>query len=289
MWVLVITVVALLGGLLGPAQSSKQRLVQAFLAVQDLTYEELTTRYTLEARSVWTVGEKRIMIRDHYPALFRSMCKNANVHTIGDDTAWNIGAFTGGHALLRGTAGTGNSAFMFVMFIEFLKMLRAPASDGVVKVDGVVVFNPAVCSIKIQWDGVYGGHPIVLGESRDHHRRVILLDAGNDVLVRELPGSQGEGYFLATSSANPEHYQAWDSKQLNLRRQYSVLWSVEELLELIGVLGIADQISEDQVHDRYSVVGGVPRLILARDAISTAGNRESSGQGYHDEDGSHGD
>ena len=56
MWVLVITVVALLGGLFGPAQSSKQRLVQAFLAVQDLTYEELTTRYTLEARSVWSAS-----------------------------------------------------------------------------------------------------------------------------------------------------------------------------------------------------------------------------------------
>ena len=168
--------------------------------------------------------------------------------------------------LLRGTAGTGKSTFMFVMFIEFLKMLRAPAHDGVVKIDGVVVFNPAVASILIQWDGVYGGQPIVLGESQDHHRRVCLFDAGNDEPVKRLPAPQGQGYFLATASANPEHYQAWDSKQVNLRRQYSVLWSVAELLRLIDVLGLSGELSEDQVHDRYAVVGGIPRLVLERAA-----------------------
>ena len=255
----------MLGGLLGPALSNKHRLVSAFLDVRNLTYEQLTARFTLKADSVWDAGEKRIMIRDHYPALFRSMCKNANVHTIGDDTLWNTGSFAGGHALLRGTAGTGKSAFMFVMFIEFLKMLRAPADDGVVKVGGVVVFNPAVASILIQWDGVYGGQPIILGESHDHHRRVVLFDAGNDEPVERLPASQGQGYFLATASAT-EHYQAWDSKQVNLRRQYSVLWSVAELLRLIDVLGLSGKISEDQVHDRYAVVGGIPRLILERAA-----------------------
>ena len=256
--------VALLGGLLGPVTSTKLTLARALVAVRDLVYEELSDRYTLKAGQVWTAGGMRIMIRDHYPALFRSMCKNANVDTIGDDTAWG-GSFTGGHALLRGTAGTGTSAFMFVMFIEFLKMLRAPPTEDVVKVDGVVVFNPAVASIRIQWDGVHGGNSIVIGESLDHHRRVHLFDAGADKPVRRLPGSQGEGYFLATSSANPQHYHKWDSKRY-VKRQFSVLWSVEELLRLIQVLGLTDRISAQQVYDRYAVVGGVPRLILRQDA-----------------------
>ena len=147
---LVITVLALLAGVLWPADSNKYALAEAFLAVRDLTYEALKARYTLEAGSIWEANEMRILIRGHYPALFRSMCKSANVHTIGNDAARTIRSLDGGHALLRGTAGTGTSAFMFVMFIEFLKMLRAPANKGVVEVDGVVVFNPAVASIRIQ-------------------------------------------------------------------------------------------------------------------------------------------
>ena len=265
MWVLVITVLALLAGVLWPADSNKYALAEAFLAVRDLMYEALKARYTLEAGSIWEANEMRILIRGHYPALFRSMCKSANVHTIGNDAARTIRSLDGGHALLRGTAGTGTSAFMFVMFIEFLKMLRAPATEEAVEVDGVVVFNPAVASIKIQWDGVYGGKPIVLGDALDTHCRVCLFDAGNDEPVERLPASQGQGYFLATASAT-EHYQAWDSKQLNLRRQYSVLWSVAELLRLIDVLGLSGELSEDQVHDRYAVVGGIPRLILERAA-----------------------
>ena len=168
--------------------------------------------------------------------------------------------------LLRGTAGTGKTAFMFVMFIEFLKMLRASPSEAVVKADGVVVFNPAVASIVIQWDGVYSGKPIAVGDSLDYRRRVHLFDAGSDPPVRQLPGSRGVGYFLATSSGNPEHYKDWDSKARGLKRQYSVLWSVEELLQLIEILGLADKISAQQVHDRYAVVGGVPRLILNHSA-----------------------
>ena len=260
---------ALLGGLLGPVESTKYTLARALMAVRDLTYEELRDRYTLEAGQVWTAGGMRIMIRDHYPALFRSMCKNANVHTLGNDAMWEGGSFTGGHALLRGTAGTGTSTFMFVMFIEFLKMLRAPSTEEVVKVDGVVVFNPAVTSIRIQWDGVYGGNSMVLRHGNaqmDPHRRVHLFDAGRDEPVRELPGNQGEGYFLATSSADPNHYRAWESKQLRLKKQYSVLWSAEELLHLIALKSNTVSISRQQLYDRYAVVGGVPRLILYQDA-----------------------
>ena len=260
---------ALLGGLLGPDESTKLTLARALIAVRDLTYEELRDRYTLEAGQVWTAGGMRIMIRDHYPALFRSMCKNANVHTLGNDAVWEGGSFTGGHALLRGTAGTGNSTFMFVMFIEFLKMLRAPSTEEVVKVDGVVVFNPAVTSIRIRWDGVYGGNSMVLRHGNaqmDPHRRVHLFDAGRDEPVRELPGNQGEGYFLATSSADPNHYRGWESKQMRLKKQYSVLWSAEELLHLIALKSNTVRISRQQLYDRYAVVGGVPRLILYQDA-----------------------
>jgi len=238
------------------------------MAVQALTCEQLRARYTLEAGEVWTADNMRIMIRDHYPALFRSMCKNANVNTIGDNTVW-AEYYDGGHALLRGTAGTGKSVFMFIMFVEFLKMLRAPPTEGVVDVDGVVVFNPAVSSIAIQWDGIYGGHPIVFrhgDDSMDYRRRVHLFDAGADKPVLRLPASQGEGYFLATASANPIHYRAWDSKQVGMKRQYSVLWSVEELVLLVKHLGKGNSISRQQVYDRYAVVGGVPRLILRQDA-----------------------
>ena len=238
------------------------------MAVQALTCEQLRARYTLEAGEVWTADNMRIMIRDHYPALFRSMCKNANVNTIGDNTVW-AEYYDGGHALLRGTAGTGKSVFMFIMFVEFLKMLRAPRTEGVVDVDGVVVFNPAVTSIAIQWDGIYGGDPIVFrhgDNSMDYRRRVHLFDAGTDEPVMRLPASQGEGYFLATASANPIHHRAWDSKQVGMKRQYSVLWSVEELVLLVKHLGKGNSISRQQVYDRYAVVGGVPRLILRQDA-----------------------
>ena len=249
------------------------------MAVQALTYEQLRAQYTLEAGEVWTADNMRIMIRDHYPALFRSMCKNANVNTIGDYTVWT-GDYDGGHALLRGTAGTGKSVFMFVMFVEFLKMLRAPPTEGVVKVDGVVVFNPAVTSIAIQWDGIYGGDPIVFrhgDNSMDYRRRVHLFDAGTDEPVMRLPASQGEGYFLATASANPIHHRAWDSKQVGMKKQYSVLWSVEELVQLVAELG--KSISRQQVYNRYAVVGGVPRLILRQDArhlLATVRSRVAS-------------
>ena len=273
---------AVVGGLLGPDTSSKLLLASALMAVQDLTYEELKDRYTLEAGEVWTADGMRIMIRNHYPALFRSMCKSANVHTIGDDTAWKIRSFTGGHALLRGTAGTGKSAFMFVMFIEFLKMLRAPPTEDVVKADGVVVFNPKVASIAIRWDGVYGGEPIVIGqgeEALDNRRRVHLLEAGADAPVHELRGCQGEGYFLATSSANPIHYRRWEFKHLGLKKHCSVLWSVEELLQLNEHFGDTAKISRRQLYDRYAVVGGVPRLIFGHSAsqlLTAVRNRVTS-------------
>ena len=259
--------VVLLGGLLGPDTSSRLDLVEALVEVRDLTYEELKDRYTFKAGEVWTAGGGyvRIMIRDHYPALFRSMCKNANVDTIGHDTPW-AGPFHCGHALLRGTAGTGKTAFMFVMFIEFLKMLRASPREEVVKADGVVVFNPAVAGIVIQWDGVYGGNHIVFGDPLDFRCCVRLFDAGSDPPVQRLPGSRGGGYYLATSCGDPKHYKDWDSKARGLKRQYSVLWSVKELLQLVEHLGFADEISAQQVHDRYAVVGGVPRLILGHSA-----------------------
>ena len=189
MWVLVITVLALLAGVLWPADSNKYALAEAFLAVRDLMYEALKARYTLEAGSVWEANEMRILIRGHYPALFRSMCKSANVHTIGNDAARTIRSLVGGHALLRGTAGTGTSAFMFVMFIEFLKMYSARPNQKAVTVDGVVVFNPAVASILIQWEGVYGGNAILLREGKesvDPRRLVHLFDAGQNKPVRRL-------------------------------------------------------------------------------------------------------
>ena len=176
------------GATLRPVMSSKTSLAQALIAVRDLTYEELRDRYTLEVGQVWTVGGMRTMIRDHYPALFRSMCKSADVHTIGNDTAW-AGSYKGAHAFLRGTAGTGKSAFMFVMFIEFLKMYSARPNQKAVTVDGVVVFNPAVASILIQWEGVYGGNAILLREGKesvDPRRLVHLFDAGQNKPVRRL-------------------------------------------------------------------------------------------------------
>ena len=83
--------VTLLGG---PDASTKPILAAAFVDV-DLTHAGLKARYTLKAGQVWTASGMRIMIRDHCPALFRSMCKSANVHTTGDDTAWK----PGGHAV----------------------------------------------------------------------------------------------------------------------------------------------------------------------------------------------
>ena len=247
-----------------PVMSSKTSLAQALIAIRALTYEELTARYTLEAGQVWTAARMPIMIRDHYPALFRSICKSADVHTIGNDTVW-AASYKGAHAFLRGTAGTGKSAFMFVMFIEFLKMLRARPNQKAVTVDGVVVFNPAVASILIQWDGLYGGNAIFLREGKesvDPRRLVHLFDAGQDKPVRRLPASQGEGYFLATASADPIHYRAWDSKQPQMKRLYSVPWSMEELQALIKLNCDTVNISEEQLGKRYAVVGGVPRLIL---------------------------
>ena len=184
--------------------------------------------------------------------------------------------------MLRSTAGTGNSAFMFVMFIEFLKMLRAPPTEDVVKADGVVVFNPKVASIAIRWDGVYGGEPIVIGqgeEALDNRRRVHLLEAGADAPVHELRGCQGEGYFLATSSANPIHYRRWEFKHLGLKKHCSVLWSVEELLQLNEHFGDTAKISRRQLYDRYAVVGGVPRLIFGHSAsqlLTAVRNRVTS-------------
>ena len=218
----------------------------------------LTKAFPFEAGAVWQVGKIRILIRDHFPALFRSMCRKANVQNMGVRDA------EGGHALLRGTAGTGKTYFMLVMFIQFLKMMRAAST--VRKDSEHQVFTGAVTSILLKWDLVNGGQAILFDASPSpdsgHHSRVHrihLYDAGTNLL--QLPDAQGDGFYLATASADPRSYKAWDSKAC-VDKQYSVLWSPSELLHLAEWEGI----SKDELGDRFEVVGGVPRMILSHTA-----------------------
>ena len=50
------------------------------------------------------------------------MCRKANVQDMGVERA------RGGRALLRGTLGTGKTYFRLVMFIQFLRMMRAAST-----------------------------------------------------------------------------------------------------------------------------------------------------------------
>ena len=225
-----------------------------YLALQELSKMNstaLTQAFPFEAGAVWQVGKIRILIREHFPALFRSMCRKANVQNMGVDGA------QGGHALLRGMPGTGNTYFMLVMFIQFLKMMRAAST---VREE---TFTGAVTSIRIKWDQLNGGTGILFDASEDHSsqytkvHRVHLYDAGTTMV--KLPGAQGDGFFLATASTDDRrHYTAWDSKAL-VAKQYSVLWSPSELLRVGTWRGIA----KDELADRFAVVGGVPRLVLS--------------------------
>ena len=233
-----------------------------FLALQALSKMNstaLTQAFPFEAGAVWQVGKIRILIREHFPALFRSMCRKANVQNMGVDDA------IGGHALLRGTAGTGKTYFMLVMFIQFLKMMRAAST--VRKDSEHQVFTGAVTSIHLKWDQLNGGQSILFDASPSHHdgeytrlHRVHLFDAGDQ--LRLLPGAQGDGFYLATASADPRQNCAkWDSKAY-VTKQYSVLWSPSELLHLAEWEGI----SKDELGDRFAVVGGVPRMVLSQTA-----------------------
>ena len=169
----------------------------------------------------------------------------------------NMGArgAKGGHALLRGTPGTGNTYFMLVMFIQFLKMMRAAST---VREE---TFTGAVTSIRIKWDQL-DGVDILFDASQDYSwqytkvHRINLYDAGETMV--ELPHAKGDGFYLATASADPKHYAAWDSKAF-VAKQYSVLWSPSELLRVGTWRGIA----KDELADRFAVVGGVPRLVLS--------------------------
>ena len=217
----------------------------------------LTQAFPFEAGAVWQVGKIRILIREHFPALFRSMCRKANVQNMGVRDA------EGGHALLRGTAGTGKTYFMLVMFIQFLKMMRAAST--VRKDSEHQVFTGAVTSIILKWDLVNGGQTILFdaspspGAEYARLHRVHLYDAGTNLV--QLPDPQGDGFYLATAASDPRHYTAWDSKAW-VAKQYSVLWSPSELLHLTEWEGI----SKDELADRFAVVGGVPRLILSHTA-----------------------
>ena len=100
-------------------------------------------------------------------------------------------------------------------------------------------------------------------KARNQWTLVALCMCSTLVKTSQYAGSsQGEGYFLATASADPIHYRAWDSKQPQMKRLYSVPWSMEELQALIKLNCDTVNISEEQLGKRYAVVGGVPRLIL---------------------------
>ena len=212
----------------------------------------LADAFPFEAGAEWQVGPIRILIRDHFPALFRSMCRKANVQKMGTNVA------QGGHALLRGTPGTGKTYFMLVMFIQFLKMMRAAST---VREEA---FTGAVTSIRIKWDQL-DGVDILFDASQDYSwqytkvHRINLYDAGETMV--ELPHAKGDGFYLATAASDPRHYTAWDSKAW-VAKQYSVLWSPSELLHLAEWEGI----SKDELGDRFEVVGGVPRMILSHTA-----------------------
>ena len=226
-------------------------LLTALEQLSSMKSAALADAFPFEAGAEWQVGPIRILIRDHFPALFHSMCRKANVQNMGVDVA------RGGHALLRGTPGTGKTYFMLVMFIQFLKMMRAAST---VREEA---FTGAVTSIRIKWDQLNGGTGIVFDASQDHSsqytkvHRVHLYDAGTTMV--KLPGAQGDGFFLATAStADRRHYTAWDSKAF-VAKQYSVLWSPSELLRVGTWRGIAN----DELADRFAIVGGVPRLVLS--------------------------
>merc|ERR1719258_551555 len=119
-------------------------LKKALEQLSSMNSAALADAFPFEAGAEWQVGPIRILIRDHFPALFRSMCRKANVQKMGTNVA------QGGHALLRGTPGTGKTYFMLVMFIQFLKMMRAAST---VREEA---FTGAVTSIRIKWDQLDG-------------------------------------------------------------------------------------------------------------------------------------
>ena len=234
---------------LGSSSGMQANLRAALEQLSSMNSAALADAFPFKAGAEWQVGPIRILIRDHFPALFHSMCRKANVQNMGVDVA------RGGHALLRGTPGTGKTYFMLVMFIQFLKMMRAAST---VREEA---FTGAVTSIRIKWDQL-DGVDILFDASQDYSwqytkvHRINLYDAGETMV--ELPHAKGDGFYLATASADPKHYAAWDSKAI-VAKQYSVLWSPSELLRV----GLWHGIDKNALAERFAVVGGVPRLVLS--------------------------
>ena len=213
----------------------------------------LCFHYPLESGKVWTlpVSKRQIMIRKHHKRLFQLMCHDMKLGDIG------IKQPSQSKALLAGSPGTGKSMFMWIAAISFMKMmkadplakwatgeLRAPKRTTKLKqlrgkkhLD-VVVFNPWVTSICLRWSSMVGGKPVWLGEKRPSHLTTVhLYDAG--VHLDKLPGTGSQMFALATSPADPTHYEGWVAKDSVVPR-YSMALTAEEMEELAGLRGKRD-------------------------------------------------
>ena len=240
----------------------------------------LCFQYPLESGKVWTlpVSKRQIMIRKHHKRLFQLMCHDMKLGDIG------IKQPSQSKALLAGSPGTGKSMFMWIAAISFMKMMKADRwakwSTGELRAPklttklkqlrgkkhlDVVVFNPCVTSICLQWSSMAGGKPVWLGDKRPSlFTTVHLYDAG--VHLKELPGTRSQLFALATSSANPTHYEEWVAKDSVVPR-YSIAWTAEEMAELAGLRGIRDVDWRGQ----FEMIGGNPRAVfeLSTDALAT--------------------
>ena len=248
----------------------------------------LCFQYPLESGKVWTlpVSKRQIIVRKHHKRLFQLMCHDMKLGDVG------IKQPSQSKALLAGSPGTGKSMFMWIAAISFMKMmkadplakwatgeLRAPKRTTKLKqlrgkkhLD-VVVFNPCVTSICLQWSSMAGGKPVWLGDKRPSlFTTVHLYDAG--VHLKELPGTRSQLFALATSSANPTHYEEWVAKDSVVPR-YSMAWTAEEMAELAGLRGIRDVDWRGQ----FEMIGGNPRAVfeLSTDALATKVRDDVSG------------
>ena len=259
------------------------------LSLSQMSLVELREKYIFKSGEVWRLpaSGRKILIRQYDERLFALICHDMNLERVGFKSP-----SPQCKALLAGTPGTGTSTFMWVAMITFIKMVKAdPSVESVRLVDlqqrtsrtklMVAVFNPHVSGLRIRCNDVaraemvYIGHDLRMGCKRT----VRLFDAGPN--LTPLPCVQTGTFVFATSSADPNHYERWMTKDA-IQPRFFMPWTWGEIQALARVVGRP----ELECLPQFEMIGGNPRGVfhISKDGLSQAIGEHMTGLAKRDFD-----
>ena len=214
------------------------------------------TLYELKAGNVWILPSgRRVLIRHHYPRLLELLCNDMKLALVGKATPRNVN-----RGLLVGTPGTGKTTFMWLVAIQFMKMVLTRSDQA-----PTAAFNPRVNSIEFRWTGMMDGRPLYVshdGDIPDSLTCVHLYDAGMNLMA--LP-AQKAVFAIGASLSDARHYEKWITKD-SAHPRYSRPWEWPEMQWLSEQLqeGSSDTTfwKLDNLAAKFKIIGGNPRAVF---------------------------